>query len=304
MAFNPNAIFLSPSSLADFEKCPQLYYYRYVYRSPRGLKIQLINPALALGQNIHDTLEQFLKLPNEDRSKDELERIFALVWSNTSGEKGGFASEGEEEAAKQRGKEMLERFWANEHFKTAQPVKIPNFPKAELGNDLILTGKLDWVEKDQSAQDSGEASGYKIIDFKTGKNEEREDSQQMPIYAYLVSQVFNTKKITACYWYLDKDNDLTACVLPDLEKTLAYLKQKGEIIKMVRQTNSFKCQSGLESCWACRDMLAIAQGKGKLVSVDPVNRKQEIYSLNVKSGKDEESKAKGDLLEVTPELPF
>lgn len=80
---------------------------------------------------------------------------------------------------------------------------------------------------------------------------------------------------------------------------------------MVRQTNSFKCQSGLESCWACRDMLAIAQGKGKLVSVDPVNRKQEIYTLNVKtetlnvkSGKDEGSKIQGGLLDVPPDLPF
>ena len=49
---------------------------------------------------------------------------------------------------------------------------------------------------------------------------------------------------------------------------------------MVRQTNSYRCQSGGESCWACRDMLAVAKGKGKLVSMDPINRKQEIYILS------------------------
>lgn len=310
MAFNPNAIFLSPSSLADFEKCPQLYYLRQVYRSPRGLKIQLINPSLALGQNIHDTLDQFLKLPVEQRTKDELERTFSTIWNLTSGEKGGFISNEEEEAYKKRGEEMLNRFWNNKHFQETEIVKIPSFPKAELGSDLILTGKLDWVEK---AGPSEAEAGFKIVDFKTGKNEEREDSQQMPIYAYLVSKVFNTNNITACYWYLDKDENLTACVLPDLEKTLAYLRKMGEIIKMTRQTNSFRCQSGKESCWACKDMLAISQGKGKLVSMDPVNRKQEIYILEDRSGKLEagnevrsgnKTETKKQEIDIPPDLPF
>jgi len=298
MAFNPNTIFLSPSSLADFEKCPQLYYLRQVYRSPKtGLKIQLANPDLVLGQNIHDILDQFLRLPAEERTKQELERIFETIWNLTSGEKGGFLSKEQEESYKSRGKAMIERFCQNKHFWQKEPVKIPGFLKRDLGEDLILVGKLDWIEKD--------GDGYKIVDFKTGKNEEREDSWQMPIYALLASHILKTTKITACWWYLDKDEDLTACVLPDLEKSLAAIKQKGEIIKLARQTNSFRCQSGKESCWACRDYLAIYQGKGKLVSVDPVNRKQEIYILNLKSQmsnvKSEENK---NLIPIPDDLPF
>jgi hypothetical protein len=302
MTFNPRAIFLSPSSLADFDKCPQLYYYRNVYRSARGLKIQLINPALALGQTVHDALDQFLRPPPVQRTKDELDRIYGLVWGNVGGEKGGFGSLQEEAEYKKRGEQMLDRFWANEHFQETEGVKIPSFPKVELGNDLILTGKLDWVEK--------EGDSYKVVDFKTGKNEEREDSWQMPIYAFLVSRVLKTDKISACYWYLDKDDQLMACTLPDLGKTLAYLRQKGEIVKMVRQTNSFRCQSGKESCWACRDFLAITQGKGKLVSVDPVNRKQEIYIVNRSAGeqvpevKPEGEKISGGLFDIPKDLPF
>jgi len=259
---------------------------------------------LALGQTVHDVLDQFLRLLPEQRNKDELERIFEFIWSNTSGEKGGYISPDEEESYKKRGREMINRFWNNKHFQTTEAVKIPNFPKAELGNDLILTGKLDWVEQTPE--------GVKIVDFKTGKNEERNDSQQMPIYAYLVSQVLNTKNITACYWYLDKGEDLTACVLPNLEETLAYLRKMGEIIKMVRLTNSFKCQSGRESCWACRDMLAISQGKGKLVSMDPVNRKQEIYILASSSqlsafssqSTDNSEQKKESEIPVPDDLPF
>jgi hypothetical protein len=276
MAFNPNAIFLSPSSLSDFDKCGQLYFLRNVYRSPRGLKIQLINPNLALGQAVHDTLEQFLK-SSGPRTKEELNRIFDYIWGNLTGEKGGFTGVDEEKGFKERALSMLERFWANLHFRQAEPVKIPGFPKVELGNDLILTGKLDWIEKDADAR-LPDGQGYHIIDFKTGK-EEREDSPQLSIYALLVSRLLGSKKVRTSYWYLDRDNELVSVPTVDIEETFEVLKKKGEIIKMVRQTNSFRCQSGQESCWACRDMLAISQGKGKLVSMDPVNRKQEIYIL-------------------------
>ena len=272
MAFNPNAVFISPSSLSDFEKCPQLYFYRNVYRSPRGLKIQIINPALALGQIMHDTLEIFLKLPVNERIEAVLKEKFDFSFSNLAGEKGGFLSPEEEKAHRDRGQEMLSRFWKNEHFKGAEKEKIPDFPKMELGDNLILTGKLDWLEK--------EGDFYHLVDFKTGKNEEKEDSRQLPIYAVLISGLFKTEKIKASYWYLDKEETIRDFTLPDLKETLAYLKNKGEIIKMVRTTNSFRCRSGGESCWACRDMLAIAKGQGKLVSMDPINRKQEIYILS------------------------
>ncbi len=294
MAFNPNAIFISPSSLGDFDKCPQLYYYRNVYRSSRGLKIQLINPSLALGQAIHDTLEIFLRLPAGERSKDLLMDKFEFSWSNLTGEKGGFFSAEEESGCKNRGTQMLERFWRNEHFKNTEMEKIPGFPKAELGNDLILTGKLDWLEK--------EGETYHLVDFKTGKNEEKEDSQQLPIYAVLISGIFKTDKIKASYWYLDKNEDIVSFTLPDIGQTTEYLKKKGEIIKMVRQTGSYRCQSGGESCWACRDMLAIAKGKGKLVSMDPVNRKQEIYILNKNAPEQETMVVKEP--PPTDDLPF
>ena len=294
MAFNPNAIFISPSSLSDFDKCPQLYYYRNIYRSPRGLKIQIINPSLALGQAIHDTLEIFLRLPVAERSKEGLTEKLEFSWSNLTGEKGGFTSAEEESLYKNRAIEMLGRFWKNDHFKNTEMEKIPGFPKAELGDDIILTGKLDWLEK--------EGEVYRLVDFKTGKNEEKKDSQQLPIYAVLIAGVFKTSNIRASYWYLDKDENIVSFPLPEIEKTTEYLKNKGEIVKMVRQTNSYRCSSGRESCWACKDILAVAQGKGKLVSMDPVNRKQEIYILPKETFSSNSSSQA--VLPVADDLPF
>lgn len=294
MAFNPNAVYISPSSLSDFEMCLQRYYYKNIYRSPRGLKIQIVTPSLALGQSVHDTLEQFLKILPGERTEVELKRIFELVWQNLSGEKGGFTLPEEEKIFKDRALAMLGRFWKNQHFREAEAVKIPGFPKVDLGNDLILTGKLDWIEKD--------GDGYHIIDFKTGK-EEKEDSQQLPIYSVLVSKILSSKKIRTSYFYLDREEDITSFPEVDLEQTYLSLQKKGEMVKMVRQTQSFRCQSGLESCWACRDILAVAKGKGKLVAMDPINRKQEIYILLPEEPVKEEKIVTSNL-SVAEDLPF
>jgi len=271
MAFNPDAVYISPSSLGDFDKCPQLYFLRNVYRSPgTGLKIQIINPALALGSGVHEAIDQFVKLEIKDRSKEKLEEIFEIVWSGFTGEKGGFVNREEEKEYKDRGWAMLDRFFANDHFKATTQIKTPSFPKAELGDDLILTGKLDWIE--------GDGDGFHIVDFKTGKNDEKEDSMQLPIYAILTSQIFKTDKIKTSYWYLDRDDELRDFPVVDMEEFAKTLKQKGMIIKLARQTKSFVCARGGESCWACKDMLAIKNGKGKLVTIDAA-RKQENYIL-------------------------
>ena len=99
------------------------------------------------------------------------------------------------------------------------------------------------------------------------------------LFAVLASGILKINKIRASYWYLDKDEEFKEFKLPDLTTTLENLKKKGAIIKSVRLTQSFTCSSGNDSCRACRDFLAIVQGKAKLVSVDPIDRKQEIYII-------------------------
>ena len=282
MAFDPEVVYISPSSVADFEKCPQLYYLRNVFRTSRGLKLQQITPALALGQTVHDAIDRLVKLEPSERSQNRLLEEFEWSWQAVSGQKGGFTTE--ETEYKQRGREMLNRFWENPNFHSALGAQIPNFPKVDLGEKLILTGKLDWVEQ--------EGEGYHIIDFKTGKNEQRTDSVQLPTYALMVHEIFKTTNIKASYWYLDKTSQMQAVDLPDLGESKTLLTQKGEIIKLARSTNSMRCQSGGQSCYACSDMLSISKGQGKLVTIDPT-RKQEIYIL-----------PKADKIVANDELPF
>jgi hypothetical protein len=219
---------------------------------------------------VHDTIDQFVHLEPAVRTKEKLDSLFDSNWSFLSGKKGGFTDDLQEQEFRSRANAMLDRFYSHPHFKIATPHKIPSFPKLYLGPNLILTGKLDWLEKTDT--------GFSITDFKTGKNEEKEDSQQLPIYAVLVRGIVNSDHISANYWYLDKATDPVPFALPDLQVTTDDLRRQGEIIALARQTESYRCQSGNHSCWACRDMMAIKEGLGTLVTIDSA-RKQEIYIL-------------------------
>ena len=288
MSFNPNAVFISPSSISDFKACPQAYFYHYVYRSPKsGLKIQVINPKLSLGATVHDTLHKFLYTQSVVKTDDQLINIVNWYWQKVSGEKGGFASQKEESLYKAKALKMLDTFWNNQHFKSTRPVKLPDFPKVNLGKDLILTGKLDWIEK------LGEKL-YQIVDFKTGQREEKSDSLQLPIYAVIASDYLKGAKIQASYWYLGKENHLREFKLPELDETITKLKSIGIQIMSARHTKSFGCSSGNESCWACRDLIAVTKGQAKLVSVN-FARKQEIYIIPADETKDYDDQFEDDL---------
>src|SRR5438128_650601 len=108
MADKFKAFWVSHSSIADFLKCPRLYYLRHVYRDPKTKhRITVMTPALALGQSVHETIESLSSLPVEERFKDSLLDLFDEKWKKVNGKKGGFKNEENEMEYKQRGREMI-----------------------------------------------------------------------------------------------------------------------------------------------------------------------------------------------------
>src|SRR3989344_5675340 len=86
-------IWLSHSSLADFDKCPRLYYLHNVYKEmPLRKKIQVVNPYLTLGMTVHDTLERIRYLPRGERFAKPLTDIFEEIWAGNGGKRGGVTS--------------------------------------------------------------------------------------------------------------------------------------------------------------------------------------------------------------------
>lgn len=269
-----SAIWVSHTSIRDFLECPRAYFLKNVYRDPQTRhKIKLMSPPLALGTAVHEVIESLSVLSVDNRFKEPLMNKFERSWQKINGKKGGFLNADVEEKYKNRGKDMLKRVTDNPGPLSQLAVKIkmelPYFWLSEEDN-LILCGKIDWL------QYLPELDGVHIIDFKTSKNEEEEDSLQLPIYHLLVHYCQKRHVHKASYWYLEHSSKLTEKKLPDIavakDKVLKIAKQ----IKLARQLELFKCKHK-SGCRACRPMEAIIRGEAELVGINEY--KQDVYIL-------------------------
>lgn len=270
MADKYGAVWVSHSSMGDFLKCPRAYYLHNVYKNPdTGRKMTLVNPALSLGSAVHATLEALGTLPTEERLRRDLVADFEKEWAeNAAGKKGGFTDDVEEATAKARGRAMIERVVAHPGPLAKKTVKLkesennmpPNFYLSEKEN-IILCGLIDWLEYVE-ADDS-----IRVIDFKTGKNEENDDSLQLPIYLLLLNALQKRRVSGASYWYLEKNDVPTEMALPDIaearEKVLALARR----VKNARERRAYDCPRGPAGCFACQPFEAILKGEAEYVGI-------------------------------------
>lgn len=273
-----SAVWVSHSSMGDFLKCPRLYYLHNVYKDPKtGRKINITNPALALGVSVHEVLEGLAKYKTEDRFKIPLLDQFETAWKKVSGKKGGFKKAEEEAEVKARGRAMIQRVVDNPGPLAERTVKLPekdmlpNFFLSEAEN-IILCGKIDWLQY-IPADDS-----IHVLDFKTGKNEEKGESLQLPIYQLLLKNLQKRKVTGASYWYLDKDNAPVEVNLPDEAESYAKVIEVARKVKTARETKSFDCPRKSEGgCFGCKPFEAILKGEAEYIGVGEYN--QDIYIL-------------------------
>lgn len=269
------AVWLSHSSIADFLKCPRLYYLRNVYKDPRsGHKITIMTPPLALGQAVHEVVEGLSVLPSDSRLSVSLIKKLDPVWSKVSGEMGGFKSKMEEDDYRMRANEMLKRIESNPGPILNKAIKIKadgGLPYYWLSDEenIILCGKIDWLEYLEKED------AIHIIDFKTGKNEEDESSLQLPIYLLLASNTQTRPISKASYWYLNKDNGLVEKSLPDSTTAFDKVFSIAKRISLARKLQLFKCESN--GCRHCIPLENVIKGKGKFIGLSEY--KQDLYIL-------------------------
>jgi CRISPR/Cas system-associated exonuclease Cas4 (RecB family) len=267
-----SAIWVSHSSISDYLKCPRLYFLRNMYRDPKTHhKIALMQPALALGQVIHDTIDIISRLPTEARFNEPLSDLFNSKWTNISGKLGGFSSLEEEEKFKKKGQSMIDRIikypgpLLNKAIKIRQD--LPHYWISEDDN-IILCGKIDWLEY------LADLDSVHIIDFKTGKYDEDPDSLQLPIY-YLLTIHCQTKPVAkASYWYLDRDSSPIEIDLPNEEESIKRVMEIAKKIALARKLEHLPCPKK-EGCRFCLPYERIVQGKAEFVGTNDFG--QDIY---------------------------
>ncbi|MCL2110161.1 PD-(D/E)XK nuclease family protein [Microgenomates group bacterium] len=270
-----SAVWVSHSSISDYLHCPRAYFLKNVYKDPKtNHKIQIVAPALSLGQAVHEVLESLSVLPVAERFEESLIAKYDRVWKKVSGKKGGFSSEDQEKKYRDRGAEMLRRVMNNSGVVGKKAVKIkeelPYYYLSE-EDDIILCGKIDWLEYDE------EKNGVKIVDFKTGKRREEENSLQLPIYHLLVHNCQKHEVLGAAYWYLETDDELTEQKIPSLEKAQKQVLEVARQIKLARKLKKFVCPQGEKGCIHCRQFERVLKGEGEFIGEDEMRR--DLYYL-------------------------
>mgnify|MGYP001329622275 CR=1 FL=1 len=278
-----SATWVSHSSISDFLACPQAYYYKNVFKHAKtGNKIQIMTPPLALGQAVHEVIEALSVIPVDRRFETPLLETFKTAWKKVSGKKGGFFSDETESQYKRRGEAMLRRVTRNPgpllNLAVKIDEKIPNYWLSEEDN-IILCGKIDWLEYNK------ENDSVHIIDFKTGKGKEQEDSLQLPIYHLLAHNCQSHPVEKASYWYIEQNDKPTEKKLPDLEKSHEKVLKIAKKMKLARQLESFKCPRG-EQCSYCREYKAVAEGKGEMVGTGEMGNDIYVLSENLDDSKE------------------
>jgi RecB family exonuclease len=277
-----SAVWVSHSSMGDFLKCPRLYYLHNIYKDPKtNRKMTIVTPHMSLGIAVHNVLEGLANYPAEERMSRDLRAQFEEEWLKIEGKKGGFLSAEQEEEFKVRGKDMINTAIKNPRFLVNKRIKLPqsnmpcNFYLSEDDN-IILNGLIDWLEylPDDTLH---------VIDFKTGKHEEKESSLQLPIYLLLCNTLQKRKVSKASYWYLESDK-MVEKELPDLETARRDVYAVAIKVKQAREAKEFSCPQGDGGCMHCKiyeEILLLKQGeesKAEYIGVGGFN--QDIYIVH------------------------
>jgi len=232
-----------------------------------------MNPALALGQTVHDVLDELSTLPQEDRFSVSLLDRLIEKWKKVNGKLGGFSSQEEEESYLARAKTMLERVMKNPGPLTGKAVKIrQELPYYWLSEDdnIILCGKIDWLEYIE------ETDSVRILDFKTGKFDEDGDSLQLPIYYLLVTNCQTRAIAGVRYWYLNRDDEPVDEALPRYDESEKRVLEIAKKIALARKLDRFVCKSK-DGCPFCRPFESVIAGKATHIGVNDFN--QDLYTI-------------------------
>ncbi|HNW47443.1 MAG TPA: PD-(D/E)XK nuclease family protein [Thermotogota bacterium] len=239
----------SYSKLSAFDQCPLKFRYQYVQQVPSKT-----SPALFLGQIVHDTIAAYEKalqrkssgqivagvmFSTENEDLEWLHQTFRQKWMaerNKCRQQGLLEMSRSEEAIYGiRGLRMLENFYKSPF--ASCPYETERFLDVPLGEDLIFVGRIDRIEKRQT--------GFRIVDFKTGKFSERFiDFLQLHTYSWLAYQ-YGLKVDSTLFYFLEDDELVERPFSHEQnQRTEAALKEKCQTVLLAAQNNAFPKKKG------------------------------------------------------------
>lgn len=226
----------SPSSLDDYEQCPQRYLFAHVWQ----IKVPA-NQQINFGISIHKTLQEWYSAASGGEEPD-LEKIYRKAWQS-----GGYASKKLEEDQFNFGLLKLKEYLAGPNGK-ANPLALERNIKAKLPSGKLLSGKIDRL-------DPAGDGGVKLIDYKSGENIMKPSQMlvDIPLGSYLLATEQNKEKVVEVelqYVMIGKTLTAQAGSL-DLPKII---ERAESLIKEIDQSllsNDFPAKPSYQNCAFC-----------------------------------------------------
>lgn len=182
-------ITLSPFKINVFQQCPLRYKFHYIDKLYKKYKKE--RNYLSFGDSLHRTLGDFFKISVEERSYENLEKLYRKNWLRK-----GYSSIDEEKEWRLKGIKILKSFYQIEDFKI-KSFLIEKSLKGYYGS-FRLYGRIDRADliSDNEAV---------IVDYKTGKlSEENQELNKInaAIYKFLLENNYCKKVIKVINHYL------------------------------------------------------------------------------------------------------
>lgn len=187
---------MSYSQFEVFKLCPLKYNYRYLMKVPVPS-----SHAANFGSSIHDTLNELYQMLKRSEKVNimKMKELYEKNWIPY-----GYESEAHENTRKEKGFKLLKDFFdAN-----SKPWIIPEYLEKCFN---LKIGKY-WVSGRIDRIDMLEDGTYEVIDYKTGREPEKEDlskNLQLSIYALACRDIFHLPVSHLSLYYLENNNKIS-----------------------------------------------------------------------------------------------
>jgi DNA helicase-2/ATP-dependent DNA helicase PcrA len=167
----------SVTQLETYNRCPQLYKFRYILNIPEPPADNMYSPAL-FGTAVHRALEEYYKLDNLN-SKDKLkEKIIQVITSS------GINDEEYNTYYRTSVEQVVENIFASDVLKNKNEIILTEQPFVLKINGCYVKGTIDRVDKS--------LDGAELLDYKTSmKDDVSPYVLQMALYNKALEKIFN-----------------------------------------------------------------------------------------------------------------
>jgi len=187
---------ISYSQLDSFDMCPLKYNYSYLLKIPTPT-----SHVTNFGSSVHETLKQFYQTlkTKKDLPFSFMEELYLKNWNPE-----GYDSVAHEKVKKQKGLEMLKRYYdAN-----SNPWTIPEFLEKPFNiriGEYTISGRIDRIDKLSDGT-------YEVVDYKTGSIHSDLNIKkhlQLSIYAMACRDLFKIPVSKLSLYFLDANEKIS-----------------------------------------------------------------------------------------------